>query len=321
MTAAIIMNPNAARRGRHGAALERAAASAPGILFERLLDFGRLTEILANFAADKVDLLIVSGGDGTVQAVVTALAESRAFRRRQPHLMLLPHGTTNMTAKDLGLGTVPAERVIEAATRRGFVKRSTAVKQRRTVKISGLAAGTQHGFFFGLGAITRAVLLCQQQVHGLGLKGDWATGATLAWGLAATLFRRAKDDPDRIYQAAEMKIEADRSQFGDPQALLFLATSLDKLILGSRPFWHQSDGAIHITQIGYPLDRIIRRLPRVMYGGDDRQLPRDRFVSGSANKVQIAHEGEIVIDGEIHISHDGSMRLEAGPAYNFICAI
>jgi diacylglycerol kinase family enzyme len=315
------MNPASARRGKRGEALERAAASAPGILFERLPEFGRLGEILEQFAADKVDLLIISGGDGTIQAVVTQLAEQKPFKKKPPRLMLLPHGTTNMTAKDLGLGAVPAERVIEAAIRPGFVKRATAVKQRNTVRISGLAQGTQHGFFFGLGAVTRAVVKCQLDVHELGLKGDWATGATLFWGLANALVRPANDDPDRIYQASHMTLTVDGEPFGADQALLFFATTLDRLIMGSRPFWNQTDDGLHITQIGYPLDKILRRLPRVMYGGDRRNLPEEHYLSRSAKKVVLNHDEAVIIDGEIHEPAAGGLTLEPGPGFEFICAV
>src|SRR3546814_1330268 len=58
--------------------------------------------ILDSFAADGVDVVAVAGGDGTVQAVLTALYGRRPFRR-PPLLAVLPRGTTNMTAADIGL--------------------------------------------------------------------------------------------------------------------------------------------------------------------------------------------------------------------------
>src|SRR3546814_5637637 len=58
--------------------------------------------ILDSFAADGVDVVAVAGGDGTVQAVLTALYGRRPFRR-PPLLAVLPRGTTSMTAADIGL--------------------------------------------------------------------------------------------------------------------------------------------------------------------------------------------------------------------------
>ena len=321
MTTAILVNPAAAGTGRRGRQLEQAAANAPGVLLERLDHFDALNDILKRFARDKVDLLIISGGDGTIQATVTALAQGAMFKK-QPRLMLLPHGTTNMTAADIGFRPPAAEKIIQAATRTGFVSRATNVKTRTTVRLDGLAGQPpQHGFFFGCGAITRAVVKCQGEIHGLGLKGDWASGAILAYALFEGAFGRGKDRPDRLVQPTRATIRCGKETFGWSESLLFLATTLDRLVLGGRPFWNQAGEPLHITAIGYPPQNLIASTWRVMYGGTDRTLPEASFVSRSTEQVSVSLDTPVVLDGEIFEPAAKGVNITAGPEFEFICGL
>ena len=63
--------------------------------------FEQLPGFLDEFASDGVTDLFISSGDGTIHAIQTELAERKPFKAI-PRLSLLPHGTTNMTAADLG---------------------------------------------------------------------------------------------------------------------------------------------------------------------------------------------------------------------------
>jgi len=57
---------------------------------------------LAHFARNNVNLIVISGGDGTVQAVLTALFGEQPFETL-PLLAILRGGTTDMTADDIGV--------------------------------------------------------------------------------------------------------------------------------------------------------------------------------------------------------------------------
>ncbi|MBL0715263.1 MAG: hypothetical protein JJV98_16360 [Desulfosarcina sp.] len=56
---------------------------------------------LEDFARREINLIAVNAGDGTIQAVLTALFHDRPYQTL-PLLALLCGGSTNMTAKDLG---------------------------------------------------------------------------------------------------------------------------------------------------------------------------------------------------------------------------
>jgi diacylglycerol kinase (ATP) len=60
---------------------------------------GHATELAAEAVRDGADLILVLGGDGTINEVVNGMIGSRA------HLGVLPGGTANVLAMELGLGS------------------------------------------------------------------------------------------------------------------------------------------------------------------------------------------------------------------------
>lgn len=323
MTVGVVINPKSAKKGRKGKGLIRALEGAPGVATQILEDFSDLPPLLKDFAKRKVNLIAISGGDGTVQAIQTILAEQKPFKTL-PRLAILPHGTTNMTAADLGLRITNPDRVADMLTRPDYLRRATAIKTRPTVKVSNLLdTPPQHGMFFGTGAIYHAVMLCQRDIHGLGLKGDMATGVTLAVTLLKSLLSRSEpeDDPDKIDRGYPMTIRVDGAVKTAFEQLLFLATTLEKLILGTRPFWNEgATGALKATAIAYPHPSLVRYLWPVMFGAANRRLPEPDFLSFTGAEIGLGLQTKVVIDGEIfEPPSKGELKLTTGPQFEYLC--
>ena len=119
-SALLIYNPaSGRRRHRRFGEIEEAARilQSAGIAAELAPTTGRgaATSIARHAAAQNTDLVIVCGGDGTINEVVNGLAGSHV------PLALLPAGTANILAKELGIPwDIPAAaRLIpESSTRR-----------------------------------------------------------------------------------------------------------------------------------------------------------------------------------------------------------
>lgn len=323
MNVGVIINPRSAKKGRKGKALARALDGASKLAVHVLDDFADLHEVLTDLAERKTELIAISGGDGTVQAVQTILAEQAPFAC-QPRLAVLPHGTTNMTAADVGLRISNPDRLADLLTRPGHLQRATAIRVRNTTRIANLRdTPPQHGMFFGTGAIYRAVVLCQRDIHGMGLKGDMATGVTLAFTLVKSLFSRAgpDQDPDRIDRGYPMTISVDGQVKTAFEQLLFLVTTLHRLILGARPFWNEASPAtLKATTIAYPHPSVLRYLWPVMYGPADRHLPEPEFLSFTGEEIGLATQSSVVIDGELFAPpENGDIKITAGPAFEYLC--
>ena len=315
----VIINPTSGRGRGKGRQLFQAlqASPSPSVLVLLLDEFTSLASGLENFAKSGVRDIFISSGDGTVQAIQTWISESKAFPVL-PRLCLLPHGTTNMTAADLGFRR---KGISEQAL---FIANVTPrqTMHRRTLRIVNPKGGqSQHGMFFGTGAIAEATRYCQVAFNDRGLGGDFATFATLAGAIAKSLFRAPdRNDPARFDRPYPITVTSGAEVICSGEQLLMLATTLDKLILGTRPFWGGATGPVRVTTMPYPVPGIIRWLVPSLYGKEERSGP-----PGSASRAvtacSVSSDMPFVLDGEFYEPQAGvPLQIEAGPSFEYIVA-
>ncbi|HTN97334.1 MAG TPA: diacylglycerol kinase family protein [Nordella sp.] len=316
MVRGLIVNPQSGKSSGKGLKLASLLQAHPHVIVRVLENFSQLNPFIAEMAAAGVTDLFVSSGDGTVQAIQTEIAE-RLAPTFFPRLTLLPHGTTNMTAADLGFRNhnvnVQADFIANREPR--------VIVKRPTLRVANPKDGRiRHGMFLGTGAIWQATVFCQDVVHGTGLKGDFATFATLAAAVAKALFTRADPhDKTRIDRPYPIGLSRDGATIVDGEHLLLLATTLDKLILGTKPFWGGKSGPVRISTVPYPVPSILRWLLPLMYGGEGRSAPQGAH-SFSGHVFEIATKTPFVIDGEFFEGPDeGPLRLETGPEFTYVC--
>lgn len=317
MKLGIVSNP-ASRRNRRGLeGFQDAAAAFPGVRHEILGGMADLPAVLADFAADGVGLVAVNGGDGTVQAVLTELIGRRPFPELPP-LAVFPGGTTNMIADDVGLEGRPRKAVARLAACAAADGVANLVQTRYTVALTA-APGRDpvYGMFFGAGAIYRAIQVCRRVVHPLRVGAGAAAGLTML-GL---LVRRAfgSRGGDKVFRGDEISVRVDGGEAQSGSRLMVLATTLDRLLLGSRPFWGEGDGGLRFTSVAYPPVRFVRLLYRLLYGSAPRRLPEHSYLSRNAGKVELIMDCPFTLDGELFEPEPGQpVVLAAGPAIRFV---
>ena len=99
--AGLIVNPRSGKSSGKGLALAGMLRPIGNVSIKIIDRFDMIEGLVDELATEGVTDLFISSGDGTIQAIQTILAERKPFTRL-PRLGLLPHGTTNMTAADLG---------------------------------------------------------------------------------------------------------------------------------------------------------------------------------------------------------------------------
>lgn len=290
----LISNPRSQQNKRGMPRLQAAADALPGLQHHRLGAMSELPEVLADFARREVGILAIAGGDGTVQAAMTELLERRPFGERPPVLALLPRGMTNMTAADVGLRGDPERnlrRLGELAARGGL---EPHLRRRPILRLEGMAgAPPQRGMFFGAAGIQQAIEICRRRVHSLGVEADWAAGLTLAGLLLGWALGTSRDavPGESVGTAFDGGPESRR------QELLVLVTTLDRLVLGSRPFWNQEGGPLRYSAVAHPPERLLLHARKVLYGGPDRRLP-EGYRSRGAETIALRLQGAFTLDGE-----------------------
>lgn len=316
----VIVNPGSGRGRGKGLALtellKNKTASDRDIVV--LAKFPEIYPTLQRFAKTGVTEIFISSGDGTVQAIQTWLAESKTFATL-PRLCLLPHGTTNMTAADLGF---KRRNIAEQAD---FICNPTPREstERHTVRVANPAHGKpQHGMFFGTGAVSEATRYCQTAFNDKGVGGNWATFATLATVLSKSLFLAPNpSDPNRFDRPYPITVNADGQHLCQGDQLLMLATTLNKLILGAKPFWGGNvGGALRVTTMPYPVPSIPRWIIPSLYGSETRRTPPGA-ISRACTSCDVSTRTSFVIDGEFHDApNDQPLRLQTGALFRYITA-
>ena len=312
----LISNPRSQRNRRGLQEIRQILARAPDIVHVATEASGDLDEVLADFAKRGVDLLLINGGDGTVQNVLTGLFERRDFETPPP-LGILPRGTANTTAADVGLRgkTGAALSRLIAASRSGTI--TDHIVERPVLRIENLAGGAaQRGMMFGAGAIPDAIELFNQEVYGRGLKGEVGMGVTLAAILLGSVLGRRINGVLRPHEIGVMldggsEIRTDR--------LLVLATTLHRLIFRSRPFWNYDAQPIRYTSIAYPPEHLLSAAPKVMYGWRRRALPPEVYHSKGARRIELRLEAPFTLDGEtFHPLPDRPVVITAADHARFV---
>jgi diacylglycerol kinase (ATP) len=316
MRAGLIVNPKAGKSSGKGTALAARLRSSPEVSVKLIDRFEELPRLVDDCARDGVTDLFISSGDGTIHAIMTELAERRPFANL-PRLCLLPHGTTNLTAADLGF----RHRDVDAQASFIATLQPTDLRQRPTLRVVNPKDGRpRHGMFLGTGAVSEATLYCQRAFNAKGVKGSWATFATLASTVGRSMFTAPNpDDLTRVDRPFPISLSADGKPICQGNQLLLLATTLEKLILGTKPFWGGHTAPLRATVVPYPVPNLARWLLPIMFGKEDRRVPQGT-VSVCGKVLEVASTGSFVIDGEFFDAPaEAPLRIETGPTFSFIC--
>jgi diacylglycerol kinase family enzyme len=313
--AGLIVNPRAGRGAGKGLALAEKLKDDPLIKILILEQFGQLESELRKMATEGVTDLFISSGDGTIQAILTILAEHRPFST-PPRVGLLPHGTTNLSARDLGF----RNRSLDAQA--DFLRKCEAldVITRHTIRCANPADGmVRHGMFVGTGAVAEATRYCQTAFNEQGMKGQLAVATTLLRGVAQHLLSEPKPGDDtRFDRPFAITVETEDQRLTDGPQLLQMSTTLSQLVLGARPFWGGGHGMIRTTVLPFPVPSVLRWILPVMYGGANRATPPGA-VSFRSDEVKVTTRTMFVIDGEFFQPPENEpLQMNTGPSFSFI---
>lgn len=265
-----------------------------------------LRQAVAELARLDVDILCIAGGDGTIQCILTCLLLENHFQTL-PTLALIPTGSTNMTAKDVGSLDIrrhgwqpllnwaagdPATR--GRLTRRAILKVQPADTQTAIC-----------GMFFGTGAVHHAVQYTQKRLHGVGLRGEVGPTLTFLRFLKAIITGNHQQ-----FAPIQMHIRDDKGQETQGPTLIFLASTLERLVLNFRPFWGRAKAPLAWTAISQHASRFLWRLPFIASGRAStlKSEQAEGYISHNSHSLALDFDGGFIVDGEFYHS-----QPEAGP--------
>jgi hypothetical protein len=284
-----------------------------------------MPEALAELAQKEVDLLVVNGGDGTLQYALTEILGGRAFGDRIPMIAPLRAGRTNMSALDLGARKDPLRGIGELIACAEDGRIAERVEPRRVLRISygyGIERAAQYGMFFGAGIIKRAIELNHRLFDNNGQKSlvEGVPGATLV--TAGLVGRMMTGDHSGILAPDKVQILLDDEAVAQGEFHLVMASTLSRLFARMRPFWGQGPGGVRFTSIAAPCKSFTRAAPGVIRGRPaDWVTPETGYLSRNVDHAELRMNCGFTVDGELwQPDPDRSVALSAESVVHFVRA-
>lgn len=267
---------------------------------------GQIAEALRTIARVRPKVLVINGGDGTVQAALTELYHGGHFGPTPPPVAVLPNGKTNLIAHDLGAVGDP----IEALERMLILARTDLVPHIVSRELIELTGGGRVdggapvlGMFLGGAGLADMILYCRNKIYPLGLPNWAAHGLTFLLGLASVLVGRTS----RLLPAkwAPLRVTVTRSGEMQGKFALIMVTTLERLLLnGQIGGQGQRAGAMQLLVIERNLFAIVGALIAAVRGRLGRDRMRGVHLS-RGDEIRIhGHRSSVILDGEMFEAND-----------------
>ena len=264
-----------------------------------------LTAILRK-AAEKQKLkhLIIEGGDGTVRTVMTALMSSYDQAHTLPAISILPGGTTNQIARNIGVKKITDLKRISQGHRK--------IIETPLVQIKIPDQKNRFGFLFSTGALPYVSKFAQTKLNEKGVGGGSAVlGAVLK---AVCSDREALMPPQQHSMRA--KIGDTKITSHEGKILGTVMTTLPYLMMGLDPFWGTEDAALRLTWAEAESQKLARTIASLWIG-----RKQDRSAAGyhshNVDQITIKTKAPTVLDGDFIDLEDISFTVTTSRPVTF----
>ncbi|MEL6874355.1 MAG: diacylglycerol kinase family protein [Pseudomonadota bacterium] len=264
-----------------------------------------IARALETIARVKPKVLVINGGDGTVQAALTELHQGGHFGDNPPPVAVLPNGKTNLIALDLGAEGDPLralERIVEMA--KHDLHEHLVDRELIALSDGGKDSKVVLGMFLGGAGLSEFILYCRHKIYPLGLPNAAAHVLTAIAALASVLFGlRAKFLPNR---PSPVKISLIREGEYQGNFAVLIVTTLEKLLLMRRLARStQNRGRMQFVAIDQQAGAILRFLFAVVSGNLGKKRQKGiHFEQGDTIRIE-GENSNVLMDGELFRAQEG----------------
>ena len=311
---ALLSNPKSTGNRQTLPRVRSYCANNPDIFHYEVEHVDQIGRALQTIARVDPAVIVINGGDGTVQAALTELYQGEHFCGRVLPIAVLPNGKTNLIALDLGIHGDPIkalERIVEIA-KNGV---ESHVVARELIALSDGEATSRPvlGMFLGGAGLADSILYCRNRIYPLGLSNGISHLLTAVAVLLSVVFGiKGKYMPPA---ARPVSISLLREGQLAGRFSVLIVTTLERLLLGARP----EGGGLKLMAVDNSASAVLRMLFMSLIG---------RFGSREMDGIHLEHgdviriEGErssVILDGEIFEAENGRpIVLKSTPPVPFL---
>lgn len=240
-------------------------------------------------------ILVINGGDGTVQTTLTALYLGRHFGEFPPPLAILPNGKTNLIALDLGAEGEPLvalKHILDIAA--GDLQHHVVERSLIALSEGDGAVRPVIGMFLGGAGLADTILYCRHKIYPLGLPNG-ISHLLAAFAILFSLipgFKRLITLPHR----QPLRVSLIRNGTTNLHLAVLIVTTLEKLLLGD---WRDGgNGGLKLMAI----DRSPLALARAVFASVSGKLGERAMRGvhlGNGEMIRIeSDQSSVILDGE-----------------------
>jgi hypothetical protein len=267
----------------------------------------QIGDALRTIARVRPRILVINGGDGTVQVTLTELYHGEHFGSAPPPVAVLPNGKTNLIALDLGAVGDP----LDALTRIMEIARTDMAPHIVARELIALSHGDSDanarpvlGMFLGGAGLADSMLYCRNKIYPLGLPNSLSHFLTaIALVVTMLLGIRAAFLPPR---PQPMSVSVIRKGVLTGTFALLIVTTLHRLLMGWRSNGQESKvGALQMMLIEQRPKSVLGAVVASLFG----RLGRDNVIGVHVERGdEIRIEGDrssVILDGELFEARTG----------------
>lgn len=267
-------------------------------------DVEQIGAALRTIARVKPKVLVINGGDGTVQAALTEIFNGGHFGDSEkgggpPPVAVLPNGKTNLIAIDLGADGDPIaalDRVLELARS----DLAPHIVSRELISLSGgsLAQAPVLGMFLGGAGLADTMVFCRDKIYPLGLPNGLSHLLT-AFAVVTSMLLGIKTRflPPR---PSPIKVSILRQGHMQGRFAFMMVTTLSRLLLNTNvPATGTSRGALQLVIIERSPMAIIKALSAAIFGRLGRlKAAGVHLERGDEIRIE-GDRSSVILDGEM----------------------
>ena len=315
---ALLSNPKSTGNLAQLPRIRAYCADHPDIFHYEVEHAHQVGDALRTIARIRPKVLVINGGDGTVQAALTELYNGGPFGVAPPPVAVLPSGKTNLIALDLGAHGDPItalERLIEIA--QGDITPYVVARELIALRNGENGDRPVIGMFLGGAGLADTMLYCRNKIYPLGLPNSFAHVIT-AIALLAKMVLRVKSNflpPDPQPLNVSLREEGDMIS---GRFSLLAVTTLEKLLL-SGELGGRREGVLKLLAIEEQPMSLIRGFAASLLGKLGRSKVRGVHFE-EANEITIEGDSsDVILDGETFRAEVGSpINLKPAAPLSFV---
>jgi hypothetical protein len=300
---ALLSNPNSTGNRSLLPRIRAFCAEHRDVFHYEVEDVAQIGDALRTIARVRPTILVINGGDGTVQATLTELYHGDHFGVTPPPVAVLPNGKTNLIALDLGAVGDPLQALARIMEIAGDDMAPHIVARELIALTHGeVNARPVLGMFLGGAGLAESMLYCRNKIYPLGLPNVLSHALTAVALLVTMVFGvRAAFLPPR---SNPISVSVIKGGVLTGTFAVMIVTTLHKLVLGWKQAQGGTVGALQLMMVEQRAGSLVGATVASVFGRLGRNPIRGLHIE-RGDEIRIEGSSSVILDGELFESRAG----------------